>query len=197
MQTQKQTNLTQFEFTKVLLNNLSLFDLAPTTKLVLLYLSNFYNPQKPAYPRQETISQTIGISLSSVKRAVKELSELGLILVEMKWNNNYVFTSKIFDILKLTLSKDQNETKLQVKLNPHDKTINKKINKPNNFYKNNEAPKYPPAVETIQTYKKERETSVSPLSFDRETAIEFYQKLPEFAKNGYFAKELKKKWNLC
>jgi DNA-binding transcriptional MocR family regulator len=60
------------------------------------------------YPKQETIADKVGISLSSVKRAIKELSQVGLIVYETKNTNKYCFTSKIFDLCNMTPTTVQN-----------------------------------------------------------------------------------------
>lgn len=86
----------QFTLTQNLLNNLQQFEITPTAKLVLLYLSSCYNPKKAdMFPKQKTIAAKIGISERSVVRAVSELIQAGLIVVECKYSNRYKFTSKI------------------------------------------------------------------------------------------------------
>ena len=86
----------QVELTNYLLNNLQHFDLKPTTKLVLLYLSGCYNPKKAdVFPKQKTIADKMGISEASVIRAIAELHKEGLIISERKYSNRYKFTSKL------------------------------------------------------------------------------------------------------
>lgn len=86
----------QFTLTQNLLNNLSQFEITPTAKLVLLYLSSCYNPKKAdVFPKQKTIAAKTGISERSVVRAVQELIKEGVIVVECKYSNRYRFTSKI------------------------------------------------------------------------------------------------------
>ena len=97
-QTVSNSNFTtsQFKLTKHLVNNLSQFDITPTAKLVLLYLSNCYNPHKTEmFPKQKTIAGKIGVSERSVVRAIQELFKEGLIIFECKYTNRYKFTSKI------------------------------------------------------------------------------------------------------
>lgn len=113
----KQDNgFTQFELTNFTLNNLSQFNLTPTAKLVLLYLTTCYNPEhKEVFPKQQTIADKLGISLMSVIRAIQELHKEGLILSERKISNRYVFTSRIAsersNILKDTnLQKESSQT---------------------------------------------------------------------------------------
>lgn len=86
----------QFTLTQNLLNNLQQFEITPTAKLVLLYLSSCYNPKKAdMFPKQKTIAAKIGVSERSVVRAISELIQAGLIIVECKYSNRYKFTSKI------------------------------------------------------------------------------------------------------
>lgn len=91
-----QHGFSQFTLTQNLLNNLSQFKLTPTAKLVLLELSSFYNPKKAdMFPKQKTLAKKIGISERSVVRAIQELLNEGLIMVECKYSNHYKFTSRI------------------------------------------------------------------------------------------------------
>ena len=102
--------LSQFELSKITLRNLNKFDLSPTAKLVLLALIDCYNPTKAEiYPKQSTIADELGISVSSVIRAIKELSASQLIIYETKTTNRYKLTSTFFDLIKLTPATSQNE----------------------------------------------------------------------------------------
>lgn len=86
----------QFKLTNYLLNNLSQFEITPIAKLVLLELSACYNPNKPdMFPKQKTLAKKIGVSERSIVRGVQELVKAGLILIESKYTNHYVFTSRI------------------------------------------------------------------------------------------------------
>lgn len=88
--------ISQFELSKQILNNLSQFKISPSAKLVLLYLADCYNPKTPKmFPKQKTIAAKLGISERSVIRAISELREGGLILVESNLSNRYVFGAKI------------------------------------------------------------------------------------------------------
>lgn len=88
--------VSQFKLTDRLLKNLNKYELSPTGKLVLLYLSSCYNPKKAdVFPKQKTIANKLGISERSVIRAIQELVKDGLIFVEGKYTNHYVFSSKI------------------------------------------------------------------------------------------------------
>lgn len=82
---------TQFDLTKSMLNNLSQYDITPTAKLVLLYLTDCYNPNHAdVFPKQKTIAAKLGISERSVMRATQELFKAGLILIECKHTNRYI-----------------------------------------------------------------------------------------------------------
>lgn len=90
---------TQFELSKIILNNLQQFKLTPTTKLVLLYLADCFNPKHTEiFPKQKTIADKIGVSEASVIRAISELHKEGLIISERKYTNRYKFTSKILNL---------------------------------------------------------------------------------------------------
>lgn len=149
--------MNQFELSKLVLKNLSQFDLSPTAKLVLIALIGYYNPKtNEIFPKQITIAEQLGISLSSVKRSVKELSAHQLVIYELKNTNRYKFTSTLFNLIKLTPEIAQNESSSCVKMTPpcHEQK-NKKIN--NNYY-NNQA-------------KKE----VSSASFEHKTKDQLYE----------------------
>ena len=91
--------VSQIELTNFLLNNLSQFNLKPTTKLVLLYLSGCHNPKHAdVFPKQKTIALQMGISEASVIRAIQELHKEGLIISERKYTNRYKFTSRILNL---------------------------------------------------------------------------------------------------
>ena len=128
---------TQFALTQNLLNNLSQFKLTPVAKLVLLELSSFYNPKKAdMFPKQKTLAKKIGVSERSVVRAVQELINEGLIIVECKYTNHYKFTSrivsqpaqneKIFYSDNMSQNERQNSTKLNDKMSQHEPTIKPK-----------------------------------------------------------------------
>ena len=121
-----QHGFSQFALTQNLLNNLSQFKLTPTAKLVLLELSSFYNPRKvDMFPKQKTLAKKIGISERSVVRAIQELLNEGLIMVECKYTNHYKFTSRIVSQRPENMSEDlgQNGKKEADKLSEHEPTI--------------------------------------------------------------------------
>lgn len=121
----------QFKLTDRLLKNLNKYELSPTGKLVLLYLSSCYNPKKAdVFPKQKTIANKLGISERSVIRAIQELVKGGLIFVESKYTNHYVFSSKIvqkpsqneknFEPENLSDDLSQNDTSKRDNLSHHE-----------------------------------------------------------------------------
>jgi DNA-binding transcriptional MocR family regulator len=121
----------QFKLTDRLLKNLNKYKLSPTGKLVLLYLSSCYNPKKAdVFPKQKTIANKLGISERSVVRVIQELVKCGLIFVESKYTNHYVFSSKIvqkpsqnekfFEPENLSDDLSQNDTSKRDKLSHHE-----------------------------------------------------------------------------
>lgn len=114
---------TQFELTQNLLQNLNKFNLGSTAKLVLMYLSSCYNPKhSDMFPKQKTIASKLGISERSVVRAIQELVNEGLIIIECKYSNHYKFTSKIACYCPVNMSDDkrQDDTKQDAKLSHHE-----------------------------------------------------------------------------
>lgn len=120
MQTQRISSVSsQFELTTDTISKLKDFDITPVSKLVLLYLTTCYNPSKvDVFPKQSTIAEVLGISERSVIRAIQDLISNGLIMVVTGKSNRYKFTSKIFDIDKLSYNKCQNDTSTNDKLTP-------------------------------------------------------------------------------
>lgn len=131
MQTMKKEaahGFTQFELTTEIITKLNTFKLTPTAKLVLLYLTTCYNPEHAeVFPKQKTIADKLGVSERSVTRAIQELFNEGLILIECKYTNRYKFTSRIAEKCpdNLTDYIRQNVTKKTDNLSPtcHEQTI--------------------------------------------------------------------------
>ena len=109
--------LSQYELTTEIVTKLNTYQITPTAKLVLLYLTTCYNPKhKEVFPKQKTISIKLGISERSVTRAIQELFKGGLILIECKYTNRYKFTSKIAHSDIVTEDLRQNDIKEDDKL---------------------------------------------------------------------------------
>lgn len=131
----------QFKLTNQIIKNLSQFDLTPTAKLVLIYLTTCFNPQKAdIFPKQKTIAAKIGVSERSIVRAIQELFNAGLIIIECKYSNRYRFTSKLayctpqndifFDSDRMSDDKCQNDNKQNDNLAEHEHTIEQKKEQP-------------------------------------------------------------------
>lgn len=132
----------QFRLTQNLLQNLYKYEISPTSKLVLLYLSSCYNPKKThMFPKQKTIAAKLGVSERSVVRAIQELVKEGLIVIECKYTNYYKFTSqivskspmdeKIFEPENMSDDLRQNDIQKGDNLSEHDsKPMNEPIKEP-------------------------------------------------------------------
>lgn len=106
---------TQFELTTKIVKNLNKYDITPTAKLVLILLTTHYNEEKNGavvFPSMPYISETLGISLTATKQAIKDLVSEGLILQskreKIKGNyNKYIFTQKVHNS---TVEQAENES---------------------------------------------------------------------------------------
>ena len=94
--------LTQFELSKeVLINQLKKYNLSPTGKLVLLYLTACFNPNNGnvVFPKLQTIADSLGIGLTATKSAIADLINEGLVIKTKQCkagnNNKYLLTAKV------------------------------------------------------------------------------------------------------
>lgn len=111
----------QFELTTNIITKLNTYNLTPTAKLVLLYLTTCYNPKhKEVFPKQRTIADKLGVSERSVTRAIQELFKEGLVLIECKYTNIYKFTSKIVSECAQNLPDNMSEEKGQNDIQQYD-----------------------------------------------------------------------------
>ena len=118
--------ITQYELTTEIVTKLNTYDITPTAKLVLLYLTTCYNPKHAdVFPKQKTIALKLGISERSVTRAIQELHREGLVLIECKYTNRYKFTSKIVNKCPVKMADDirQNNSQNGDNLSLHKQTI--------------------------------------------------------------------------
>ena len=95
------------------------FNLSNSTLIVLFALCHHYNAiRNDSFPSQNYIASKTGLSLSSIKRAIKELLEKGLIIkCRNKYGNIHKFTKKFFEQLNMTPQTAHNETIKSVKKN--------------------------------------------------------------------------------
>ena len=230
--------LSQFELSKITLKNLHKFNISPTGKLVLLALIDCYNPTKhDIFPKQTTIAQQLGISISSVKRVIKEITNAGLLIYERKYQNRYKLTQHFFDLINLTPAEVKFKPSESTNLNPacieQKKETNKKQKNVLSFQLTKFQMQYRDVFEnlskseikkyrSLQGYEKEdwlkvkrkeysqiqtskelqiklendKQNTGSPLDFNKDQAIEYLKNLPAFLSDSFFAKELRKKWQL-
>ena len=85
------------------------FNLKQSPLLVLIGMANHYNPNKfIIFPRQDYLAKNLNMSEATVVRAVKELSDKGLILKSRKRSGNiYKFTNLFFQSVNLSVPKCQ------------------------------------------------------------------------------------------
>jgi len=147
--------MTQFELLREVLRNLNNYDLSATSKLVLIAL---VDRLPNIYPSQSTLAKQLGISLASVKRAIKDLRTLEIIKAEKNEKTdtlNYTFTDK------LTPTIVQIDTFKGVNLSHKETIVKKEFKKPfkNSFYVA-EAPEIPKEEtnKLLEKYEKDKTT---------------------------------------
>lgn len=67
---------------------------------VYLYLKDRANKEGTCYPAIGTIAGELGLSVSTVKRAVSDLERNGFISKKQRWRDNGGRSSLLFQILK-------------------------------------------------------------------------------------------------
>lgn len=98
----EERGITQFELSKIVLNNLKCFKLTPIGKLVLLVLVDCYNPENGSvvFPSIDFIAEKAGVGLTATKQAIKDLISEGLIIKSKRGKihgnyNKYLLTPKV------------------------------------------------------------------------------------------------------
>ena len=134
---------TQFEATKHLLKNLSNYNLTPATKLILAGLSCHLPKIKV---QQKTIAKMLGVDSKTVQRAFKELKDKGYI--NMK------------DDGQIVLCEYQNVRSITDKMSAP--CINKKENKKEQRFFQNEGIKYQSAKPILEQIERDKKLSVPP-----------------------------------
>ena len=197
--------LSQFTISKNVYNSgiLSKIKLTMSAKLVLMALTNHYNPEKPdIFPSQQYIAEHLGISIKSVNRAIQELTQAGLIIYETKNVNRYKFTTRFFAGIKMSGNHGQSgNCGMDILSMKH---INEKKNntKVLNFQKKiNEGIKY----KSPETTKNELRESLgvrddkTPYN-DKETALKYILTCQNMIHVDIVRKkveEVKKIWGIC
>lgn len=115
----KKLSNSQFNLTQNTIKYLNVFDLNATAKLVLVYLTTFYNPDKKEFfPKYETIIKALGISERSVTRAMVDLYSLELVKKRRPpySHNFYQFTDKFFELVHFVNLKERRTDKIDYAL---------------------------------------------------------------------------------
>lgn len=111
--------LTGFELTHNTLNRLHEFDLTISAKLVLVFLTTFYNEEKNGsvvFPSIQHIADTLGIGLTAVKQAIKDLVSRGLLLkTKMNKTGNHNKYCLILNSRNTTVKQSENDLLKQPK----------------------------------------------------------------------------------
>ena len=195
--------LSQFTISKNVYNSgmLSKIKLTMSAKLVLIALTNHYNPEKPdIFPSQQYIAEHLGISIKSVNRAVQELTQAGLLIYETKNVNRYKFTAKFFAEIKMSVNHGQSDNQTMDSLSMKHIKEKKNNTKVLNFQKINEGVKY----KSPETTRNELRESLgvrddkTPYN-DKETAVKFILACQRTAHINVVKKkieEVRKIWNL-
>ena len=195
--------LSQFTISKNVYNSgmLSKIKLTMSAKLVLIALTNHYNPEKPdIFPSQQYIAEHLGISIKSVNRAVQELTQAGLLIYETKNVNRYKFTAKFFAEIKMSVNHGQSDNQTMDSLSMKHIKEKKNNTKDLNFQKINEGVKY----KSPETTRNELRESLgvrddkTPYN-DKETAVKFILACQRTAHINVVKKkieEVRKIWNL-
>ena len=195
--------LSQFTISKNVYNSglLSKIKLTMSAKLVLIALTNHYNPEKPdIFPSQQYISEHLGISIKSVNRAIQELTQAGLIMYETKNVNRYKFTTKFFAEIKMSGNHGQSDDQDMDKMTMKHINEKKNNNKVLNFQKINEGIKYKSPEITRNELRESLGVRDDKTPYnDKETAVNFIlacQKTAHIEVVKRKIEEVRKIWNL-
>ena len=81
-----------------LFGNIYQEELSPRSKLVYMYLKDRANKDGQCWPAIQTIGRDLGLSRSTVKRALDDLCGAGLVVKESRWRENGSLTSNLYRI---------------------------------------------------------------------------------------------------
>ncbi len=97
-------------------------------KIVYLYLSQRSNKENTCFPAIKTIANACGISVSTTKRALNDLVEVGLVEKETRYRNNNSQTSNLYKLSEVAKNdKTENENTENKKDNNTKDTLNAEI----------------------------------------------------------------------
>lgn len=120
-----------FKLSYELINDINI---TPSEYRIYTYLMSRYNAEKNcAYPSIEVISENTGVSIATIKRTIKSLSDKGYMIIEKKKgiNGNYN-TYKDFKHIIITGETEKSTSKEEVKpvKSETKEEVKKEINKP-------------------------------------------------------------------
>jgi len=201
-----QFNLSKaFTFSKIF----SKVELTPSARIIIRHLADYYNPgKKYIFPSIKELAEVSGYSERSVISAIDELNKAGLLFIAKKnHRSNYYFSNKLFELLGFT-EPEKNDNERENISNERENISRPYIEQKrrtkeeqkvfkNSFNLNNkQGISYCSANKPLEDLRKAKENRKSPLDMPKKEAIEWYNTLPEILKNSYFAKEVRKKWNI-
>ena len=73
-------------------------ELSHRARAVYMYLKDHADKQGTCWPGIKTISRDLGLSRSTVKRALDDLCGAGLVVKESRWRENGSLTSNLYRI---------------------------------------------------------------------------------------------------
>ena len=74
-------------------------DLSHRARSVYMYLKDRSDAQSQCWPAIHTIALELGLSRSTVKRALEDLCKAGLIQKDPRWRENGSYTSNLYRVL--------------------------------------------------------------------------------------------------
>ncbi len=81
-----------------LFGNIYQEDLSPRSKLVYMYLKDRANKEGQCWPSIQTIGRDLGLSRSTVKRALKDLEQAAILTRQGRKRENKGDTSNLYQI---------------------------------------------------------------------------------------------------
>lgn len=79
--------------------NIYVSDLSHRARTVYMYLKDRADSEGRCWPAIKTIAVELGLSRSTVKRALDDLCHAGLLTKDPRWRENGSYTSNLYQIL--------------------------------------------------------------------------------------------------
>ncbi len=93
----------------VIQNQIFNYKLSPIAFYVYCYLCKCRNKKNGCYPSKQTIASACGIAVSSVSKAIKQLSDTGLIVVAKNFRGGRQINNS-YEIIDLAICETDNPT---------------------------------------------------------------------------------------